>query len=308
MFAPSINNTAQWIPITSDSILRLNQSYIIAETVTVYLPVNPRPGNFIELIIPVVSGKIITVNPSGQTLNQSSNNSLIYTRDSPQRERIIFLGTGWVFESTLLVTTSLRTSIVSLNYTSSSELNDVFFTLGTGLRTVAWSNPNGVSTSTLLSTTHADYSNSATNLTSTTNIESATTDVASSWFAFDIGFNQTARRIRPTTLIIWSPFSPGGNNNFSHAIRTFSFQGTRTVSAWTVAGVNGATWTTIKSYSGDTRVSNTAAHVPGVFSFTLDESFAYYRYLRISQTGTNAAGNNILLTGRISIYGDIINI
>lgn len=299
MFPTDISN--RWSLQSGSFAARSRLQYIVNNTATVLLPAAPRNGDIINIIVPYGSN-VITFNPSGNKINNNSGNYLFYANSSFTSQLTLFfidINIGWMLNNNLSQQAIEGGTFNRLNYIDSTDKNDVFYYLGSAKNSSAYANPYNVSVgcvaSSLASSTLENVPTNATNGTLCTNAD------ANSWIAIDLGYNNSSRRIRPLSLVMYS----GSTANSVHAPRTFSVQGTNAVTAW-ATGNTGGTWTAIKAYSGDTRMSQTA-NLPALYTFTDSESTTFYRYIRIYQTGVSANGVNNLCTGRWCLYGDIIN-
>lgn len=297
------NLNPRWIAQSISFVARSGLQYLVDATVTISLPSTPRSGDTINIIVPYGS-TVITFN-AVHKINSNSGSYLFYANSTfTSQLTLLFLNTtlGWVVNNNLSLPQLGNGTFNRLNYIDSTDKNDAFYYLGSAKNASSYSNPYNVSVGCVAASLYSGAYSTAENVpTNATNGEIFTADVANQWISIDIGYNNSARKIRPLNLLVYS----SNAGNAVCALRNFSVQGTNTVSAW-VTGNTGGTWTTIKAYSADTRMS-TSSNVAALYSFTDAESPTFYRYFRISQTGLNAYGQNTLCTGRWCVYGDIIN-
>ena len=304
----TILNTNRWVNCEGNVYARAGQLYILNNSLTIFLPSVTNIGDSIDLMLPASASTLtITINPQGLNLFGLTTSYLWYSSAvNCQKDSLIYVSRsfGWVFSSQL-ISNQINTfgsagSITTLSYVGTDDNNDLFYALGSNGRRTTWSNAGGIAIDYVGSSLQGSYNNLSI-LTGTAFGTVATNVGGTPWIAFDIGKNKTTRKIRLSSFVTFTRSIGNG------ALRSFSVQGTNTISTFDVTGINAATWTTIKTYTNDTRM-NTTANTLAIYSFTTDESFAFFRYLRILYTGVDSDGSVAVSLNRVLLYGDVINL
>lgn len=306
----TILNANRWVNCEGNVYARAGQLYILNNTLTIFLPSVAKVGDSIDLILPASASTLtITINPQGLNLFGLTTNYLWYSSAvNCQKDSLIYVSRsfGWVFNSQLVsnqINSFASTgTITTLSYIGLNDNNDLFYVLGSNSRRSSWSNPGaGVAVNYVAS----GAATNGTNLSATTSSsygDYTGPNANGSWVCWDVGFAKTTRKIRLSNFITFT-------GSFGNAIRNFSIQGTNTVSTFDATGVNAATWTTIKAYTNDTRMATTPANTIAVYPFSTDESFSFFRYIRILTTGLDASGLYYYISlNRVLLYGDVINL
>ena len=305
----TILNANRWVNCEGNVYAYAGQLYILNNTLTVFLPSVAKVGDSIDLILPASASTLtITINPQGLNLFGLTTSYLWYSSAvNCQKDSLIYVSRsfGWVFSSQL-VSNQINTfgsagSITTLSYIGTDDNNDLFYVLGSNGRRTAWSNTGGIAIDYTVNSLQPYPYNNLSILTGIAFGTVATNVGGTPWMAFDVGKNKTTRKIRLSSFVTFT------RSIGSSALRSFSVQGTNTISTFDVTGINAATWTTIKTYTNDTRMSTTA-NTLAIYSFTTDESFAFFRYLRILSTGVDSDGSVVICLNRVLLYGDVINL
>lgn len=301
----TVLNANRWVNCEGNVYANAGRLYILNNTLTVFLPSVAKIGDSIDLILPAsVSTLTITINPQGLNLFGLTTNYLWYSSAvNCQKDTLIYVSRsfGWVFNSQL-ITNQINTfgTLTTLSYVSTGDNNDLFYVLSSNGRRAAWSSISGVAVDYVASGSNPSYAD----ISISAGISFGTFITSSGgtpWIVFDIGKNKTNRKIR---LISFVTFTRSIGDS---ALRNFSIQGTNIINTFDVTGVNAATWATIKTYTNDTRMS-TSANILAIYSFTTDESFSFFRYLRILCNGAASNGIVELSLNRVLLYGDVINL
>jgi thiamine phosphate synthase YjbQ (UPF0047 family) len=242
-----------------------------------------------SVIIPAnQSSAAITINTVADTTSESDETvTLTLTSDS-----------NYSITTTSGVTLTITNDDtgVNLTFASLTDSNDLFYYLGTNSNTQAWTNPATAGMISLLQNPFDAGSDPISTLVDRANSSSGfyTTNTANAWVAVDIGSSRTF-------ALVGYVFQ-NRNNSDAQALRSWKIQGTNSVSAWTVSGVNAATWTDLDTRTNNTTLSNSAA---AAAYFSLSSQSSPYRYFRLLQTGLNAGSLNYLVLGEIKIYGTL---
>jgi hypothetical protein len=194
----------------------------------------------------------------------------------------ILTGSGYAIgspNSTAIVFSSPSTT---LTYSSDGDANGFVYWLGTNLGTTAFSNPVSIA-STLMG---VQFSSSDLG-----SIFSLTDRIDSNWYSLDIPNQWVTWDLKPGHNISITKYTLRARNfDTNHLPRNWVLEGTNSVSAFDVSGLNGATWTAI-----DTRVNDaTIVATNQYYTLTPNGSAAAYRYLRLRQNGVNSNGANYL--------------
>lgn len=176
----------------------------------------------------------------------------------------------------------------TLTYSSAGDTNGVVYFLGTTYLTGTFSNPNGVTVTVVRSSnaggTAADLTDRAQNVTATSN-------VANSWAAIDLGSGSS---LVPSYYTLQARASSNGT-----LPRNWKLQGSNDVATNDVTGINAATWADL-----DTRTSDATINADNAWgSFAVSGVTTGYRWLRILQTGLTATGDNYLTIAEFEFYG-----
>jgi hypothetical protein len=183
-------------------------------------------------------------------------------------------------------------SAATLVYGTDGDPNGMFYWLGTAYGTQSWVNPIGGSLLGGLASTTA--LGSITMLSDRINSNFYTDPVPNQWVAWDLksghniavsAYTLRARNVAP-----------------DHLLRNWVLEGTNTVSAFDVAGLNGASWTAIDTRSADTTLAANSQY----YTLMVNGSTAPYQYLRLRQTGLNSTSSNYLTLGKIEFYGSYV--
>lgn len=301
----TILNANRWINCEGNVYARAGQLYILNNTLTIFLPSVAKVGDSIDLILPASASTLtITINPQGLNLFGLTTSYLWYSSSvNCQKDTLIYVSRsfGWVFNSQL-ITNQINTfgTLTTLSYVGINDNNDLFYVLGSNGRRATWSNIGGNAIDYVASSSNPSYSDISisTGISFGTYVTSAG---GTPWVVFDIGKNKISRKIRLASFVTFTR-SIGDS-----ALRNFSIQGTNAISTFDVTGVNAATWSTIKTYTNDTRMS-TVANTLAIYSFTTDESLSFFRYLRILCNGYASNGWAEISLNRVLLYGDVINL
>jgi len=107
-----------------------------------------------------------------------------------------------------------------------------------------------------------------------------TRNTPESWFSFDFQHYQ----VRPLRYSI----THGGYKN---VLRNWELQGSN----------DQQVWSTLKSHINDTTIATGSVCASGIWS--VKDPKAFYRYIRVLQTGLNSGNTNILSLGNMELYG-----
>jgi hypothetical protein len=176
-----------------------------------------------------------------------------------------------------------------LNYSTANQ--GILHLLGTAFGNRAWTNPmNGQHLRALRSSINSGSDTDLTDRAASSGYQ--TNSEANAWIVVDLG--------QGNDLKLGSYSIDHRNFNSDEALRSWVIEGTNNVGAWTVAGVNAATWTIFDTQTGNatlTAAGQKANFVPAT------SPTGYYRYYRLRQTGVNSSGNQFLCIGELELYG-----
>jgi hypothetical protein len=182
---------------------------------------------------------------------------------------------------------------VALAYASDGDSNGLFYYRGSAGGTAAWANPTGGAVLSLAST--LDGASNTQSLINRADDDFYTTDAASSWVAFDVGTGDFF--VISDYLLRARPFLGAGYD--TQHIRSWVLEASNSIPAWTVAGLNTATWTAL-----DARTSDATLSTNSVWGrFLVAGNSTSYRYYRIRQLGLNSSSADYLSLSEIEFYG-----
>ena len=177
----------------------------------------------------------------------------------------------------------------SLTYVSDGDANGLIYFLGTNSLTSAFSNPvtNGAILVAASSTTSATPPDVLTNRVSDGWFS---TDSVNSWVAWDLN-----------RMISISKYTIRNRPDPDRSPQNWILEGTNTISAFTLSGLNAATWTPIDTRTNDATLTTAAQY----YTLTANGSTASYRYLRMRNFGNNSRGpaDNYFTLNEIEFYG-----
>jgi hypothetical protein len=198
---------------------------------------------------------------------------------------------------------------VAFTYVSNGDANGMIYFIGAGFNSAGvFSNPSGVNANPTTGGQIKAFAGPAAINTGTVNSwtdRSAGGDFVSNlslnqWQLLDLGQRNGADvTARILTYTLQNRGTAGADA--TRAIRNWNLQGSNNVASLTNANVAAATWDNIDVRVADTSMPATAS---AYGFYTCNQSnVASYRYLRITNTGVNAAGDNFLCVGEMEFYG-----
>jgi hypothetical protein len=268
---------------------RINAS---AGDVVVGLPV----GNIADLDIEIQrldsSINKVLVRTSEKINGQTGVDGVFAPSNPQQVERLSFTGTilGWLGQfDKLTYQAAPPTTGTNLTYVSDGDANGLFYWLGTAQGTTAWSNPAGGSLLSALASTQ--LKGTVSELSDRLDSDFYTDQLPDQWVAWALGGGVTMSVTKYTYR--------ARNFDTNHLPRNWVLEGTNTVSAFDVAGVNAATWTAIDTRSNDATIINGNQY----YTLTVNGSTSAYSYLRFRQSGPNSTSGLYFTFGELEFYG-----
>jgi hypothetical protein len=182
---------------------------------------------------------------------------------------------------------------VTLTYASNGDSNGLIYYLGTSGLTTAFTNPAGTG---FLMLASGSSSNTPAALTNRDTALWASLGTPLQWVAIDLGAGKSID-LHDYTL-------KARSDSNSAMPRNWELQGTNSVPAWSVMGVEGASWTVL-----DVQTNQLNMSVASDFFYTgYPSNKPSYRYLRLVQTGYNSEpfpsnDRDYFVLGEIEFYG-----
>lgn len=188
---------------------------------------------------------------------------------------------------------------LELAYTSAGDTGGLIYYIGTNGGKTAFANPaqlSAWSSGKIAALRSSNGTGTAIDLTDRTlNANSHTNNPGvGEWAAWDFG---------PINLLAPTHYTLRNRGSYSdlNVLRNWKLQGTNEVSAWTVGGINAATWTDLDTRTADTTIAATTG-AWGAFTLASPPTTPY-RYLRIVTTGVDSSGDYYLTITEAEFYG-----
>lgn len=196
---------------------------------------------------------------------------------------------GWLGQhDRLTYQSAIPVGTTALSYASDGDTNGLFYYLGTTKLTASFANPQ--TNGSIAAVASSTESGSIVFLSDRISDQFYTSNIPNSWIAFSIiGSSIAVSKYTIRTRAI----------NASQLLRSWTLEGTNTISSFDVAGINAANWIAI-----DTRV-NDATLVAAEQYYTINANGATtpFKYLRFRQTGLNTSSADYLVLSELEFYG-----
>jgi len=176
----------------------------------------------------------------------------------------------------------------TLTFVSNGDVNGACYFIGTNFGAVAWTNPH--TSGRIVALMSSIGFGAAGDLVDRATNDTFTSDAVNSWMGIDLGAGVT---ITP------NHYSIRGRTG-TNLPRNWKLQGTNFVSAITVAGFDGATWTDL-----NTQTANATIAASNDWASQAVVGAGAYRYLRVLQTGANSNGDNFFCMAEFEFYGTL---
>lgn len=181
----------------------------------------------------------------------------------------------------------------NLVYASDGDINGLAYYLGTAGLTTAFTNPAVNTAFPVIASSELNPGSFPTSsIVDRIPSLAHTQALTDSWFAFSIPNNSLS--VTKYTL-------RARNDAGSNQLRSWILEGTNTLSTFTVAGVNAASWAAIDTRTNDATLNAADQY----YTLTKNGTSASFRYLRLKQTSPNSSGTLHLTLGEIEFYGTL---
>ncbi|HWM26605.1 MAG TPA: hypothetical protein VNP98_17440 [Chthoniobacterales bacterium] len=188
----------------------------------------------------------------------------------------------------------LGVDLIELVHDSDGDDNGAFYFLGTDAGAVAWENPITAARLAGFFTNHGGGAEADAFVDRATGSTPWTSNTAGTYVMFDLGAGIS---LSVSKYSIQNMAWEGG----SHALRNFKLQGSNDVATNDDDGASAATWDDIDLRVADTTMAATSLSW-GTYTPNQGNA-ASYRWLRVLQTGLNAAGDNYFNLTEFEFYG-----
>jgi hypothetical protein len=281
------NVVTGWQVVSGNITVENGARLLISAATDITITLSPNPVNGTEIYFAKIGGTgIVSIDTSGNNFDGVIPVNLRYTGAPASEDTsdvLVYVNPslGWISTRKKFKPSQILTHV------SDGDANGIIFYLGSNGGTTAFTNP---------ATTGAV--NPIASTTSTGTPPLLTDRQASLWNTADAGNSWVAWDFANNTISL-SKYTLRNRSGAGHFPRNWVLEGTNSISAFSVAGLNAATWTSI-----DTRVSDSSLLAPSdYYTITINGSTASYRYIRLRQTGLNSNSANFLCLGEIEFYG-----
>jgi hypothetical protein len=253
------------------------------------LPPNPVFGAEVELT-KYAGNATVSIDTNGLKFNGSVPVNLHYADSSfftDTSDKLVYVNNtiGWI---------STRKQVklpLILTYVSNGDGNGLVYYLGTNGITSAFVNPTTNDKLSVVASSNGGSPDLPTALTDRQSSNWFTDNIANSWVAWDTIASFAVSEYTLVSRII-NVYYP----------RTWVLEGTNVVASFDIGGINAATWTTIDSRTNDNTLNGLSVYS----TFTANGSTAFYRYIRLRQTGLDSSNTNYLVLGEVEFYGTLL--